>query len=131
MLQAIVQNHESLGKFLSMFRGAFRNRPQYQHFQAYVVALLIYLGDRNLAGWSRAIPDGRRACSLYRFVAEMDWDMEQVEEVRREMLNRHARRVLQAVARHGKTVPIFLIIDDSVVEETGKKMAGVGYHLLA
>ena len=28
------------------------------------------------------LPDGRRACSLYRFVAQMDWDMEQVERVR-------------------------------------------------
>ena len=74
MLQAIVQNHDPLDKFLSSFREAFRNQPQYRHFQAYVVALLIYLGSRNLAGLSRAIPDGRRACSLYRFLAKMDWD---------------------------------------------------------
>jgi len=71
MLEAIIQGHEPLGKFLGAFRGAFKNRPQYRHFQAYVVALLIYLGSRNLAGLSRAIPDGRSACSLYRFVAEM------------------------------------------------------------
>ena len=128
MLQAIVQSHEPLGKFLSAFREAFRNHPQYRHFQAYVLALLIYLGSRNLAGLSRAIPDGRRACSLYRFVAKMDWDMEQVEQVRWEMLNRRTRRAVQAAARHGKPVPVFLIIDDSVVEKTGKKMEGVDYH---
>ena len=128
MVHEIVQSHEPLGKFLMAFRDAFRNRPQYQHFQAYVVALLIYLGSRNLAGLSRAIPDGRSACSLYRFVAEMDWDMEQVEEVRWEMLNRKTRRALQAAARHGKPVPVYLIIDDSVVKKTGKKMAGVDYH---
>jgi len=65
MLEAIISN------FLSAFRGAFKNSPQYRHFQAYVVALLIYLGSRNLAGLSRAIPDGKSACSLYRFVAKM------------------------------------------------------------
>lgn len=128
MLQAIVQSHESLGNFLIAFREAFRNQPQYRHFQAYVLALLIYLGSRNLAGLSRAIPDGRRACSLYRFVAKMDWDTEQVEQVRWEMLNRRTRRAVQAAARHGKPVPAFLIIDDSVVEKTGKKMEGVAYH---
>ena len=128
MLQAIVQSHEPLGKFLIAYRDAFRNRPQYQHFQAYVVALLIYLGSRNLAGLSRALPDGRSACSLYRFVAEMDWDMDLVEQVRWEMLNRQTRRAVQAAAQHGRPVPIFLIIDDSVVEKTGKKMDGVDYH---
>lgn len=128
MLEAIVHSHESLSKFLAAFRDAFKNRPQYRHFQAYVVALLIYLGSRNLAGLSRAIPDGRNPCSLYRFVAEMNWDMERVESVRWEMLNRRTRRALQAAARHGKPVPAFLIIDDSLVEKTGKQMEAVDYH---
>ena len=52
MLQAIVQSHDPLGKFWSAFHEAFRTRPQYRHFQAYVVALLIYLGSHNLAGLS-------------------------------------------------------------------------------
>jgi SRSO17 transposase len=128
MLEAIVQNHEPLSKFLSAFRDAFKNRPQYRHFQAYVVGLLIYLGSRNLAGLSRAIPDGRNPCSLYRFVAEMDWDMGHVERVRWEMLNRHTRRAIRAAARHGKPVPVFLAIDDSLVEKTGKQMEAVDYH---
>ena len=127
-MQAIGQSHEPLGKFLTAFRDAFQNRPQYRHFQAYVVALLIYLGSRNLAGLSRALPDGRRACRLYRFVAKMDWDIEEVERVRWEMLNRRTRRALQAASRQGKPVPAFLIIDDSVVEKTGQKMEGVDYH---
>jgi SRSO17 transposase len=92
MLEAIVQSHEPLSKFLTAFRDAFQNRAQYRHFQVYVVGLLIYLGSRNLAGLSRAIPDGRKACSLYRFVAQMDWDMDQVERVRWGMLNRRTRR---------------------------------------
>jgi len=128
MLEAIIQSHEPLGNFLSTFREAFRNQPQYRHFQGYVLGLLIYLGSRNLAGLSRAIPDGRRASSLYRFLAKMDWDMEQVEQVRWAMLNRRTRRALQAAARQGKPVAVFLIIDDSVVEKTGKKMEGVDYH---
>ena len=99
MLKAIVQSHEQLSNFLSAFSQVFKNRPQYRHFQAYVLGLIIYLGSRNLAGLSRAIPDGKSACSLYRFVAKMDWDTEQVEQIRWEMLNRRTRRALHAIGR--------------------------------
>ncbi|MBU1877314.1 MAG: IS701 family transposase [Chloroflexi bacterium] len=92
------------------------------------LGLVIYLGSRNLAGLSRAIPDGKSACSLYRFVAQMDWDIQQVEQVRWELLNRRTRRALQAAGRRGQPVPVFLIIDDSLVEKSGQQMEGVDYH---
>ena len=88
MLEAVVQGYDSLNNYLSVYGEAFKNSPQYRHFQAYAVGLIIYLGSRNLAGLSRAIPDGKSTSRLYRFVAEMDWDMEQVEQVRWEMPNR-------------------------------------------
>jgi SRSO17 transposase len=128
MLETIVQSHEHLSNFLNVYRGAFKNSPQHRHFQAYVVGLMIYLGSRTLAGLSRAIPAGRSASSLYRFVAKMDWDAERVEQVRWEMLNRRTRRALQAAGRQGKPVPVFLAIDDSLVEKSGKQMEGVDYH---
>ena len=128
MLQAIVQSHESLSNFLSLFRDAFRNQPQYRHFQVYVIGLLIYLGSRNLAGLSRVIPDSKSPCSLYRFIAQMEWDMEQVEQVRWEVLNRRTRRALAAAGRGGQPVPVFLAIDDSLVEKSGKRMEGAEYH---
>ena len=128
MLETIVQSHEHLSNFLSAFRGAFKNQPQYRHFQTYVLGLMIYLGNRNLAGLSRAIPGSKSACSLYRFMAAMDWDSEQIEQVRWEMLNRRTRRSLQAVGRHSKPVPVYLIIDDSLVEKSGKGIEGVDYH---
>jgi SRSO17 transposase len=128
MLQAIVQSHEALSNFLSQFRDAFGNQPQYRHFQAYVLGLIIYLGSRNLAGLSRAFPDGKSPCSLYRFLAEMEWDTEAVEQVRWEMLNRRTRRALAAAGRGDKAVPVFLAIDDSLVEKSGKCMEGAGYH---
>ena len=102
MLDTIVQSHERPSNFLGAFRDVFKNQPQYRHFQAYVIGLLIYLGSRNLAGLNRAIPDGKSACSLYRFVAKMDWDAERVEQVRWEMLNRRTRRALQAAGRRDK-----------------------------
>ena len=128
MLQAIVQNHDALSNFLSLFRDAFQNRPQYRHFQVYVIGLIIYLGSRNLAGLSRAIPGSKSPCSLYRFLAEMEWDEEQVEQVRWEMLNRRTRRALVAAGRGGKAVPVFLALDDSLVEKSGKAMEGTDYH---
>jgi hypothetical protein len=73
-LKAIVQSYEQLNKFLEAFRDAFKNAP----FQAYVVGLIIFLGSRNLAGLSRAIPDGKSASSVYRFLAQSEWDVDQV-----------------------------------------------------
>ena len=89
---------------------------------------MIYLGSRNLAGLSRVIPDSKSASSLYRFVAKMEWDAEEIERVRWEMLNRRTRRALQAAGRRGKTIPVFLAIDDTLVEKSGKQMEGVDYH---
>ena len=89
---------------------------------------MIYLGSRNLAGLSWAVPGGKSASSLYRFVAEMDWEAERVEQVRWEMLNRRTRRALQATGQRGQPVPVFLIINDSLVEKSGKQMEGVDYH---
>jgi hypothetical protein len=94
MLKAVVQSYENLAKFLGAFRDVFKNDPQYRRFQAYVVGLVIYLGSRNLAGLSRAIADGKSVCSLYRFVAKMDWDIKHVEQVRWELLSRRTRRAL-------------------------------------
>ena len=68
MLDTIVQRSESLNNFVSAFRDAFKNSPQYRHFQAYVLGMIIYLGSKNLAGLSRAIADGKSACSMYRYI---------------------------------------------------------------
>ena len=128
MLEAIIENNHSLHKFLDEFRGAFGNKAQFRHFQHYVIALMIYLGSKNLSGLSRAIPDGRHQCSLYRFLAKQDWDTEQVKQIRLTMLNRKARRALRAQQRKGRPAPVYVLIDDSLVEKTGRKMVGVAQH---
>lgn len=124
----MIENNHMLNKFLREFRQAFRNKAQFRHFQHDVIALMIYLGEKNLSGLSRAIPDGRNQCSLYRFLAEQDWDVEQVKPIRLEMLNRKARRALEAMQRKGKRARVYLIIDDSLVAKTGKTMEGVAKH---
>jgi len=128
MLEAIVENNRILSQFLQEFRGGFRNKAQFRHFQHYVIALMIYLGDKNLSGLSRAIPDGRHQSSLYRFLSQAKWDGEKVKQVRLEHLNRKARRALAKQQRRGKKARVYLIIDDSLVEKSGKKMAGVAKH---
>jgi SRSO17 transposase len=128
MLEAIVKNNVELNQFLNEFREAFGNKTQFRHFQHYVIALMIYLGSKNLSGLSRAIPDGRHECSLYRFLSQSKWDIEQVKQDRLKLLNRKARRALQAMRRGNKTAKVYLIIDDSLVEKTGKKMEGVAKH---
>lgn len=128
MLEAILKNNRILSQFVSEFRDAFANKAQFRHFQHYVIALMIYLGDKNLSGLSRAIPDGRHESSLYRFLSQAKWDAEQVNQIRLEQLNRKARRALAKQQRNGKKATVYLIIDDSLVEKSGKKMAGVAKH---
>jgi SRSO17 transposase len=125
MLEAIVQGYEELNQYLSAYRKAFRNKPQYRHFQAYIVALLIYLGSKNLAGLKRALPDGRAACSIYRFLAEMSWDEAQVEQVRWELVSRETRQAIEEARGRGELVVALLIIDDTLLEKRGKQMEGV------
>lgn len=125
MLEAIVQSYRELNQYLSAYRAAFRNKPQYGHFQGYIVAVLIYLGSRNLAGLKRALPDGRAACSIYRFLATMDWDEAQVEQVRWELVSRETQRAIEEARARGETVVALLIIDDTLLEKRGKQMEGV------
>lgn len=128
MLERIIESSGSLSSFVSEFRAAFRNKAQYGHFMAYILALLVYVGSKNLTGLSKVIPGRRDESSLYRFLAEQAWDVEQVKQCRLGMLNRKARRALKAIAKPGEATPVFLIIDDSLLEKTGKRMEGVGKH---
>jgi SRSO17 transposase len=128
VLKSIIDNTETLNNFLQEFRPAFKNSPQFKLFQHYVVALLLYLGSKNLSGLSNVIPDGRSESSLYRFVASYNWDDEQVKACRLGILNRRTRRAIQAAQRRGEKVPVFVIIDDSLVKKTGKTMEGVAQH---
>ena len=128
MLNAIIDSHPALKQYLSMYRGCFQNAPQYRHFQHYVVALLIWLGNKNLAGLEQAVGGETSASSLYRFLAQQPWEREQVEASRQVLLNRHARRVVAAHRQKGKVLPVFLCIDDSLVEKTGQHMEAVAKH---
>jgi SRSO17 transposase len=128
MLETIIESNASLSSFVSEFRAAFKNKAQYQHFIGYVLALLIYLGNKNLTGLSKAVAGRRDQSSLYRFLSQQEWDVEQVKQCRLEMLNRKARSALKAISKPGQPTPVFLIIDDSLVEKTGKKMEGVAKH---
>jgi len=128
MLETIIESNESLSNFVQAFRGAFKNKAQYGHFMAYILGLLIYTGSKNLTGISQAVPGRRDESSVYRFMTEQEWDAQQVKQICLGMLNRKARRALQAISKAGEATPIFLIIDDSLVEKTGKAMEGVAKH---
>jgi SRSO17 transposase len=45
-----------------------------------------------------------------------------------EAVEPHTRRAIQAAQRRGETVPVFVIVDGSLVEKTGKTMEGVAQH---
>jgi SRSO17 transposase len=128
MLETIIESSASLSSFLGEFGGAFKNKAQYGHFMAYILALLVYLGSKNLTGISKVVPGRRDESSVYRFLSVQAWEMAQVKQTRLGLLNRKARRALEAIAKPGEATPVFLIIDDSLVKKTGQKMEGVAKH---
>jgi SRSO17 transposase len=128
MLETIIENNVNLANFVSEFRSAFRNKAQYGHFMGYVLALLVYLGSKNLSGISQVVPGRRDESSIYRFLAVQEWDTAQVKQTRLGLLNRKVRRALEAIQKPGEATPVFLIIDDSLVKKTGKKIEGVAKH---
>ena len=54
--------------------------------------------------------------------------MKYVKRNRLKLLNRKARRALEAMCRGTKTPKVYLIIDDSLVEKTEKKLEAVVKH---
>ena len=99
MLDTIIESSASLSSFVKEYRSAFKNKAQYGHFMAYILALLVYLGSKNLTGISKVVPGRRDESSVYRFLSEQDWDTQHVKHTCLGMLNRQAWWALQAIAK--------------------------------
>lgn len=96
---------------ISLFRGLF-TKPSFKHFVRYVHGLIA--SDRkNVKAINDEFMERKDQSSLNRFLTKYKWDEERLNELR-----------IRAFLRNRDGV---LIVDDSLIEKTGKRMEGVGY----
>jgi len=91
------------------------NKPDYEHFQTLVTGLIIN-DNKTLQEINDALSDKDQS-SLNRFV-NSDWNLDAVSEVR---LQQVKQKLLQD--KSGT-----LVIDDTLLHKTGKKMEKANYH---
>jgi len=99
---------------LEVYRPCF-TKPQWNHFITYLTGLLLgEKGEKNIQDIAGNLLDGGHQSSLNRFITRHRWNLRQFNALRlRECL-------------HDRTGGI-LSLDDTLIEKTGKMMAGVGY----
>lgn len=102
------------GTTLKTFRCCF-SKPQWNHFNTYMHGLLLgERGEKNIQDIAGNQLQGRHQSSLNRFLTRHKW------KVRR--LN--ALRLQHALSHCSGGV---LVLDDTIIEKSGKHMDGVGY----
>ncbi len=98
----------SLSKFRTLF-----NKPCFNHFVRYIHGLVVS-DKKTINSINKDFMNSKNQSSLNRFLTKYKWDENKLNELRlKEFLTK----------RNGG----MLILDDSLIEKTGKRIEGVGY----
>ena len=108
------KNIDIFGTTLKNYRSCF-SKPQWNHFKTYMFGLLLgEKGEKNIMDIADNTLDGRHQSSLNRFLTRHKWDVRRLNAIRlKDNLSNRKGGVL--------------IVDDTLIEKTGKHMDGVGY----
>jgi SRSO17 transposase len=102
------------GTTLRNYRGCF-SKPQWNHFNTYLHGLLLgEKGEKNIQDIADNQLQGRHQSSLNRFLTQHKWNVRRV----------NALRLKQSLPYRKGGV---LIVDDTIIEKSGKQMDGVGF----
>lgn len=93
MLPFILNRWSRFSNYLALFEGKL-GKPATQHFRHFLVALILYLGTKNITGLNRAAFNRCHLSSFDRFLTEGSWKIEEFDQIRQADLNRHIRRFL-------------------------------------
>jgi SRSO17 transposase len=108
------KNIDIFGTTLKNYKCCF-SKPQWNHFKTYINGLLLgEKGEKNIMDIADNTLDGRHQSSLNRFLTRHRWAVRKLNAIR---LKDHISN------RKGGV----LIVDDTLIEKTGKHMDGVGY----
>ena len=108
------KNIDIFGTKLKNYESCF-SKPQWNHFNTYIHGLLLgERGEKNIQDIADNMLDGRHQSSLNRFLTRHKWDVQQLNAIRLQQNLSH---------RNGGV----LIVDDTIIEKSGKHMDGVGF----
>ena len=108
------KNIDIFGKALESYHGCF-SKPQWNHFNTYMHGLLLgERGEKNIQDIADNLVDGRSQSSLNRFLTRPRWDVRRLNMLR-------LKHILPR--RNGGV----LVLDDTIIEKSGKSMDGVGF----
>jgi len=113
-MMLFTQEINVFGDRLDIYRDCF-SKPQWNHFKTYMNGLLLGgKNEKNIQDIASNSIDGKHQSSLNRFITRHKWNGRRLNAMR---LNENI---------HDKKGGV-IIVDDTIIEKTGKDMEGVGY----
>ncbi len=113
---------EDIQSILSFFSETF-SRPSFKIFSSFVISFIQSGKETHTSSMVQSLtyPFLRRSLSSFtRFLGQNIWAMEEVAEIALSQFFHHLRIKAPSV--------LFLIVDDTVAQKTGKKMPGCAWH---
>jgi len=113
---------EDIQFILSFFSETF-SRPSFKIFSSFVISFIQSGKEAHTSSMVQSLtyPFLRRSLSSFtRFLGQNVWAMEEIAEIALSQFFHHLRIKAHSV--------LFLIVDDTVTQKTGKKMPGCAWH---
>ena len=113
---------EDIPSILSFFSETF-SRPSFKIFSSFVISFIQSGKEAHTSSMVQSLthPFLRRSLSSFtRFLGQNIWAMEEIAQIALSQFFHHLRIKADSV--------LFLIVDDTVAQKTGKKMPGCAWH---
>ncbi len=111
MTAYILKRWPRFDNFLTLFNTKL-GKPAQRHLLNLMIAFIMSDGRKNMAGLNRALCGSTHPSCLSRFIGEVEWGEQVLEQTRLNELNRRVRRYIQAQTKAGSdanpTLPAFL-----------------------
>jgi hypothetical protein len=117
-MSAIVEFPRVVGDELKRFADLFANEPQRRHLGEYLTGLIV-ARNKTVAGINAQFMTTTDQSCLNRFVTEAEWDVEQLNARRLELLQENPAT---RYANHG-----VIALDDVLIDHDGKLIEDVGW----
>ena len=118
-----IQNaKQEICNILSFFSDSF-SRPSFKIFSSFIISFIQLGKEVHTSSMVQSLAHSflrRSLCSFTRFLGKSVWTVEEVTETA-------LGQFFQALRITTRDV-LFLIVDDSLVQKTGKKIPGCGWH---
>ena len=110
----------------------YLTRPQQHHFWNLVTTMVLWVGSHTIQQLSQVQKHlwERDQSNINRFINRAPWKVQWLSRVRWQWVCEQIAAVLPTSFRFSTKASVtgYLVIDDTMVEKTGKKMAGLGWH---